>query len=114
MFVFGKSQILKYAFLSANMQESKESDPLAVINIVEGKYHQLVVHWKKSQTNGINLNYPNKQHKRSQTPHKSEIYRMFVVCTDMLNLRPNTYYVKRKTTESSRPVFCNWLAVLPC
>lgn len=27
---FGTSQIYKYAFLSANMQESKESDPKAV------------------------------------------------------------------------------------
>lgn len=80
MFVFGKSQICKYAFLSANMQESKESDPLAMINIVLGKYHQLAVYWWKSHTNGINLNYSNKQQKR---PHKSEIYRMFAICTDL-------------------------------
>lgn len=79
MFVFGKSWVHKYAFMSSNIQESEESDPLVVTNIVLEKHHQLAVYWKKSRPNGINLNYSNKQQKRSQTPHKSEIYRMFMI-----------------------------------
>ena len=99
MFVFGKSRIRKHAFLSANTQESKESDPLAVINIVLGRYHQLAVYWKKSQTNGIDLNHSNKQHKRLQIPHKPEIYRTFVICTDLLNLIPTTLKEKLESQE---------------